>query len=117
MQLPTYFDKLVVARVQEILPALQMPSIRIESLRSAARYTYHASLRLEGAIRTPRTYDEPVLDLRAVEPNNISHLMFDAIPYCLRARADRRTRHGISVPEDSASIHRVVGDIRYRPAL
>jgi hypothetical protein len=87
MQRPTYFDKLVVARVQEILPALQMPSIRIESLRSAARYAYHASLQLNGAMRTPLTYDEPVLDLRAVEPNNISHLMFDAIPYCLRARA------------------------------
>ena len=87
MQRPTYFDKLVVASVREILPALEMPSIRIESLRNAARYAYHASLRLNDAMRKPLTYDEPVLDLRDVEPNNISHLLLDAIPYCLRARA------------------------------
>jgi hypothetical protein len=87
MQRPTYFDKLVVARVREILPAPQMPSIRIESLRSAARYAYHAGMGLNGAMRRPRMFDAPVLDLRGVEPNNISHLLLDAIPYCLRARA------------------------------
>jgi len=84
---PTYFDKLVVACVQEILPALQMPSIRIESMRSAARYVYHTGLRLNGALRKPCVFDAPVLDLRNVEPNNVSHLLLDAIPYCLRARA------------------------------
>lgn len=87
MRRPTYFDKLVVARVQEILPALARPSIEIKSPRDAARYAYYGLQRLNGQLRTPRTFDVPVLDLRGLEPNNFAHLLLEAIPYCLRARA------------------------------
>jgi len=87
MRRPTYFDKLVVAHVQETLPALLMPSIRIKSPRDVARYAYHARHRLNGVLRAARKFDAPVLDMRGLEPNNIAHLLLDAIPYCLRARA------------------------------
>lgn len=82
----TYFDKLIVACVQETLPAMPMPSVQIRSVRGAARYAYHASRRVTAQVSKPRRFDSPVLDLRAISPNNMAHLLLDAIPYCLYGR-------------------------------
>jgi hypothetical protein len=87
MKLPTYFDKIVVSLVHEVLPAPPGPQIALNSFRGAARLGYHTARGLEAAIRSPRVIRRRVFDTRIWEPNNMSHLLLDLIPYSLYVRS------------------------------
>lgn len=86
MRLPTYFDKIVVAVVHEILPGLPSPPIDVNSIKNAARFGYHAARSVEVSIRPPVVLLGPVFDTRSWEPNNMAHLLLDLIPFSLHAR-------------------------------
>jgi capsular polysaccharide biosynthesis protein len=84
---PTRFDRIAVAIVQEELPALAIPDIPLDSLKNIARFVYH-TLRLcvaslLPAVRLPGL----LLDTRAIEPNNVAHLLLDIIPEYLYAKS------------------------------
>jgi hypothetical protein len=86
MKRPTYFDKIVVSIVHEILPGLPSPQITLSSIRNAARFGYHVVRDAESSIRSPRALAGLVFDTRSWEPNNMSHLLLDLIPFSLYAR-------------------------------
>ncbi len=86
MRLPTYFDKIVVSIVHRVLPRPAPPSLAVRSLRDAARFGYHTALGIEAALRAPSVKRRRVFDTRIWEPNNMSHLLLDLIPYSLYVR-------------------------------
>jgi Glycosyltransferase 61 len=86
MKPPTYFDKIVVSIVHDVLPRLTSPQIALSSIRNAARFGYHVARDIETSIRSPRTFAGLVFDTRSWEPNNMSHLLLDLIPFSLYAR-------------------------------
>ena len=83
MKLPTYFDKIVVSAVNEVLPSPPSPQIGLTSIRDALRLGYHTARRMESTLRSPRVIQHSVFDTRIWEPNNMSHLLLDLIPYSL----------------------------------
>jgi glycosyl transferase family 61 len=84
---PTYFEKIVVARVHETLPCLKRPSIPISSIRNCLRYAYHTAGQMTLSLRSPIVLTTPVLDTRGAEPNNMAHLLLNVVPFCLYARS------------------------------
>jgi len=84
---PTYFERLVVSTVFETTPPPNYPKVSIDSVRSVARAVFHTAKRITSSIRKPITIPVPVIDLRHFEPNNMAHLLFDVIPYCLYAKS------------------------------
>jgi hypothetical protein len=87
MKLPTYFDKIVVSAVNEVLPSPPSPQIGLTSIRDALRLGYHTARRMESTLRSPRVIQHSVFDTRIWEPNNMSHLLLDLIPYSLYVRS------------------------------
>ncbi len=84
---PVYFDKIVVSTVFETLPAFEAASAPNNSLRNIARNAVFTARNLRSSSAKPVTFSTPVLDMRAIEPHNIAHLLTDIIPYYLLAKA------------------------------
>jgi hypothetical protein len=82
---PTYFEKVVVAKVFECLPPFEYPSARFNSVRNLARSCFYACKQAAASLSRPVDFSKPVLDMRTVEPNNIAHLLTNVIPYYLIA--------------------------------
>ena len=83
---PTYFEEVVVSLVQEALPRIAKPAVKITSPRQLLRWTYHFARGIGLSALPPRRFSAPVLDTRGIEPNNMAHLLINIIPYCLYAR-------------------------------
>ena len=84
---PVYFDKIVVSTVFETLPAFLATSAPYNTLRNIARNAVFTARNLRASSAKPVTFSTPVLDMRAIEPHNIAHLLTDIIPYYLLAKA------------------------------
>lgn len=85
MSTATRFDSLVVAGVQETIRA-KLPWVKPNSPSNFMRLGYRSIQYLDASIHAPRKLAPAVLDTRAAEPNNISHLLLHIIPYCLYAQ-------------------------------
>jgi hypothetical protein len=83
---PVYFDKIVVSTVFETLPAFEAALAPNNSLRNVARNAVFTARNLRASSAKPVTFPTPVLDMRAIEPHNIAHLLTDIIPYYLLAK-------------------------------
>ncbi len=84
---PVYFDKIVVSTVFETLPAFEAASAPSNSLRNIARNAVFTARNFRASSAKPVTFSTPILDMRAIEPYNIAHLLTDIIPYYLLAKA------------------------------
>jgi hypothetical protein len=84
---PVFFNKLVVSTVLETLPARIVPTVPYNSPRNIARNAVFTARNLRASAAKPVTFPTPVLDMRAIEPHNITHLLAEIIPYYLLAKA------------------------------
>jgi hypothetical protein len=87
MMRPIYYDKVVVSALRETLQAIHFDLPKLNSPKEIARAGYYTARRLRNVLSGPVKVDEPVIDLRAVETNNIAHLLTDLIPRYLMAKA------------------------------
>jgi hypothetical protein len=83
---PTYFSKTITACVQNTAPAIMLEYGQINSLRSLARNLKAFLYNLVAKKSKPLSFNTNVFDVRDISPNNIAHLMVQAIPLCLHAR-------------------------------
>jgi hypothetical protein len=86
MKRPTRFDELITVVVDEISSQPHLPPAPIRSGKDVLRWFYtqarDASARYGEILR----FDQPILDTRIHEPNNVAHLVNCLIPMCLHAR-------------------------------
>jgi hypothetical protein len=86
MKRPTRFDELVTVVVEEISPPPNLPPAPIRSTTDILRRIRNESLHVGARFGPPVLFDEPVLDTRRYEPNNVAHLVNCLIPMCLQAK-------------------------------
>lgn len=84
--LPTYFDRICTVVVDEVTspPAAALPLIR--SSKDVLRWLRSKMRVVEKTFGRRLQFEQPIFDLRSINPNNIAHLLTEIVPLCLHAR-------------------------------
>ena len=83
---PVLFDEVVTASIHETAPGLANFRSQDFSIRDVTRALYFKTAAVYARCAGTVKVSEPILDTRAVEPNNMAHLLLDIIPCVLHAR-------------------------------
>jgi Glycosyltransferase 61 len=83
---PVHFDSVVTVVSDGVIAGLVNSRRGTRPLRDVARSTYFAAMGLRASVSAPLRTGRPLMDTRAVEPNNMAHLLLEVIPCVLHAR-------------------------------
>jgi glycosyl transferase family 61 len=86
VQRPTYFDQLCTVIVEGTSTTATWPLPPVRSTRDLLRRLYRYAIGMNQKYGLPLRFDKPIFDTRAAEPNNVWHLLFEIIPWCLHAQ-------------------------------
>jgi hypothetical protein len=84
VQRPTYFDQLCTVVIRGTSSPATYPPVR--SAKDVLRWLYRSAVEIDKKYGPPLRFDTPIFDTRGKDPNNIWHLLWDIIPWCLYAR-------------------------------
>lgn len=83
-----HFEKMVTFQINDIAcaPKLRLSSTPLNSIRNLLITIRNKLLNAHSQLSCPVEYQDPVFDMRFLVPNNIAHLIFQAIPFCLHVK-------------------------------
>lgn len=84
---PTFYEQVVISVVDEVVDHPRDEAFRPASFRGTARAALRGMRLALGRWSPPLRCPHPILDLRAIEPNNVAHLLLDIVPLVLFVRS------------------------------
>lgn len=83
---PVNFDRIVTVSVEDTAPFLSNGRKQDLSIRGLARAAFYGAAAIQANAAQALRFDGPIIDSRAVESNNMAHLLLEVVPCVLHAR-------------------------------